>query len=84
MCVWVGGKEGRRSAAFRAPNISPFTEVAATATLRLAGNGLAFCMNSFPSSASFFRFPSYEMLGFFLLFISIFVSVGSSKWFSFV
>ena len=26
----------------------------------------------------------YEMLGFFLLFIEIFVSVGSSKWFSFV
>ena len=37
----------------------------ATATLRLAGNGLAFRTNSFPSSASFFRFPSYEMLGFF-------------------
>ena len=60
-----GGGEGRRSAAFRAPEISPFTEVAVEATLRLAGNGLAFRMNSFPSSASFLRFPSYEMLGFF-------------------
>ena len=62
------GREGRRSAAFRAPEISPFTGVAAaataTATLRLAGNELAFRTNSFPSLASFFRFPSYEMLGF--------------------
>ena len=51
--------------------ILPFTEVAAAATgtaatmLRLAGNGLAFRTIYFPSSASFFRFPSYEMLGFF-------------------
>ena len=61
--------------AFRAPEISPFTEVAAaattaTATLRLAGNELTFRTNSF--------------VGVFWLFISIFVSVGSSKWFSFV
>ena len=65
------GREGRRSAAFRAPEISPFTEVAAattataTTTLRLVGNELAFRTNSFPSLALFFRFPSYEMLGFF-------------------
>ena len=54
------GREGR-------PEISLFTEVAAaaTTTLRLAGNGLAFRTNYFPSSTSFFRFPSYEMLGFF-------------------
>ena len=37
----------------------------ATTTLRLAGNELAFRTNSFPSLASFFRFLSYEMLGFF-------------------
>ena len=60
------GREGLRSAAFRAPEISPFTEVAAaTTTLRLVGNELAFRTNSFPSLALFFRFPSYEMLGFF-------------------
>ena len=53
----------------RALEISPFTEVAAaataTATLWLAGNELAFRTNSFLSLASFFRFSSYEMLGFF-------------------
>ena len=54
------------------------------ATLRLAGNGLAFRTIYFPSSASFFRFPSYEVLGFFLLFMEIFVSVGSLKWSIFV
>ena len=64
-----------------ATEISPLTEVAAagtvavtgtsaetrtaTATLRLAGNGLAFRTIYFPYSASFFLFPSYEMLGFF-------------------
>ena len=55
-----GGREGRQPAAFRAPEISPLTEVAAaaTATLRLAGNGLAFLPSFFPSSNSFFRFPS--------------------------
>ena len=53
-----GGREGRRSAAFRAPEISPFTEVAAaatvTATLRLAGNRLAFYTSSFPFFEQFF------------------------------
>ena len=59
-----GGREGWRPAAFRAPDISPLTEVAAaatktaTATLRLEGNGLAFFLLFFPSSNSFFRFPS--------------------------
>ena len=54
-----------------ATEISPFTEVvaaAATATLRLVSNGLAFRTIYFPSSASFFRFPSYEMLGFFAIY----------------
>ena len=53
-----GEREGRRPAAFRAPEISPLTEVAAAATLRLAGNGLAFFPSFFSSSNSFFRFPS--------------------------
>ena len=59
----VGGGE-RRSATFCASEISPLTEVAAaatamvTATLRLASNGLAFFPSFFPSSNSFFRFPS--------------------------
>ena len=54
--IGVGGREDRGSAAFRAPKISPFTEVAATATatLRLAGNGLAFRTNSFPFFELFF------------------------------
>ena len=45
-----GRREDLRPAAFRAPEISLFTEVAAAAaaTLRLAGNGLAFRTNSFP------------------------------------
>ena len=57
-----GRREGPRPTAFRAPEISPFTEVAAaatamtteTATLRLAGNGLAFRTNSFPFFEQFF------------------------------
>ena len=49
-----GRREGPRPTAFRAPEISSFTEVAAAAmamatmTLRLTGNGLAFSTNSFP------------------------------------
>ena len=73
---WGKGDGGEERAT--ATEISPFTEVAAattaaattgtaaaTATLWLAGNGLAFRTIYFPSSASFFRFPSYEMLGVF-------------------
>ena len=75
------GRKGRRPAAFRAPEISPLTEVAAaaatamvTATLRLAGNGLAFFPSFFPSSNSFFRFPSdLEIVSLALLFIEFFV-----------
>ena len=70
-----GGREGRRSAAFREPEISPFTEVAtATATLRLAGNGLAFRTNSFPFFEQFFfDFPHiWKSFPFALLFIDFF------------
>ena len=74
-------REGeKRPAAFRAPEISPLTEVAAaatttvTATLRLTGNGLAFFPLFFPSSNSFFRFPSdLEIVSLALLFIEFFV-----------
>ena len=73
-----GGREGRRPVAYRAPEISPLTEVAAvatvTTTLRLVGNGLAFFPSFFPSSNSFFRFPSdLEIVSLALLFKEFFV-----------
>ena len=79
----VGGGGGGGGGAFRASEISPLTEVAAAAaaTLRLAGNGLAFFPSFFPSSNNFFRFPSYlEIISLALLFIEFFVYIfGSSK-----
>ena len=70
------GREGQRPVAFRASKISPLTKVAAaaTATLQLAGNGLAFFLSFSPSSNCFFRFPSdLEIVSLALLFIEFFV-----------
>ena len=73
-----GGGGGERPAAFHAPEISPLTEVASaattTATLRPAGYGWAFFPSFFPSSNSFFLFPSdLEIVSLALLFIEFFV-----------
>ena len=72
-------EDGREERA-TATEISQFTEVAAAATVaatvRLAGNGLAFRTIYFPSSASFFRFPSYEMLGFFCYLLRFLYPLG--------
>ena len=72
------GKGDGREERATATEISQFTEVAAaaTATLRLAGNGLTFRTIYFPSSASFFRFPSYEMLGFFCYLLRFLYPLG--------
>ena len=80
------GKGDGREERVTATKISQFTEVAAaatamatataTATLRFAGNGLAFRTIYFPSSASFFRFPSYKMLGFFCYLLRFLYPLG--------
>ena len=72
------GKGDGREERATTTEISQYTEVAAaaTATLRLAGNGLAFRTIYFPSLASFFRFPSYEMLGFFFYLLRFLYPLG--------
>ena len=78
---WGWRREGRQRGG-GGGGISPLTEVAAAAaTLRLAGNGLAFFPSFFPSSNNFFRFPSdLEIISLALLFIEFFVYIfGSSK-----